>query len=94
MGGVFVGGVAVEFLEQQAGGENIVAHRGEAHIGIAGHGGRVGRLLVEAGDAAVVAALDDAELLGFLFLGTGMAAIVICARFISWNSIMSRMFMR
>ena len=57
-----VGGVAVQLAQQRARGEDVVAHGGVDAAGIAGNGGRVGVLLVEAEDAAVRRGLDHAEL--------------------------------
>ncbi len=55
-------GVVAELLEQEPGGEDVDAHRGQAVLGIAGDRLGIRRLLLEADDPAVVVDLHHAEL--------------------------------
>ena len=91
---LLVAGVGVQFAQQHVGGEDVIAHGRVDAFGIAGHGRRVGPLLVKAANRAVRLGLDHTELDAHGRLSTGIAAMVTSARFCSWNSIISRMFMR
>jgi hypothetical protein len=61
-----VGGVPLELLEQEVGGEAVDAHRGQGQRGVGWIGGRIGHLFAEAADAARPIDLHRAELAGFL----------------------------
>jgi hypothetical protein len=65
VGALRVAGVVHDLLHQLPGGEEVVAHRGEAAGGVAGDGlGGVAGLLHEADHPPLAVNLDDAELLG------------------------------
>ncbi len=86
--------VRVQLPQQQIGRKNVVAHGRVDALGIARHGGRVGALFVEADHAAVRRRSRSRRIRWPVPLGTGIAAMVACARLCMWNSIISRMFMR
>ena len=51
-----------DHVDQRLRVENVIAHAGQTHLVVAGHGRGVGDLLVERNDPAVVGDLDHAEL--------------------------------
>ena len=65
VGGMRVGGIAAELLEQKRGVEHVDAHAGERHGRLARHGRRIFRLLDERADVVVVVDMHDAEGGGF-----------------------------
>ena len=54
-------GVAAQQVDEELGAEDVDAHRGQRHVGLAGDAGRVGRLLDEGGDPVLVVDVHDAE---------------------------------
>ena len=56
-----VGGVAAEEVGEEVGAEDVDAHGGERHVGLAGDAGRVGGLLDEGGDHVLLVDVHHAE---------------------------------
>ena len=54
-------GVAAQQVGEELGAEDVDAHRGQRHVGLAGDAGRVGGLLDEGGDHVLLVDVHDAE---------------------------------
>src|ERR1035438_6667767 len=63
---VRVPGIFAQQFQQRTSGEDVVAHRRVDLVGVAGHGRRVGVLLMESHDPVVRVGFDDAEFHGVL----------------------------
>ena len=61
MAGIWIGRVALQFVEQKLRIENVDAHAGERNIRFAWHRRGIGRLLEERVDDAIVIDMHDAE---------------------------------
>ena len=63
--GVVVLGVGADRVDQDLGGEDVVAHRHERLLRVVGRAGRIGRLLDEPADASRIVGVDAPERAGF-----------------------------
>ena len=77
-------GVAAELLEEEPGGEDVDAHRGQAVVRVAGDRLRLGRLLLEADDAAARCRPASRRTAGSPRPATRSAPIVTSASFSMW----------